>query len=513
MGRHLIERIYLKETPLFCEIELNLTKGLIVFSGASGAGKSLFMENLLSFFGLRDISAKSGEIALDNDLPLKEYGIESEEFTIIKIVKKEKSRYFINNQMASKKSVVEIFKNRIKHISLKECSEFDTPNLLEILDAIDGSAEHKKNLKSFRELYKKERELSKELKELKEKERVVLELKELARFEIDKIEGISPKIGEYEELMRVKKSLSKSEKIGDLARRSQNIFEYESSIKELLSLLDASYLEFEESMNNIRATIESAFELCEELSLVDVEVVLNRIEELSYLCKRYGGIEEALAQKDRKKEELKGYENIDLQVAELEDRVEKIKKELDLLASKITKTRVKTITSFEREFSSWLRKVLLRDGKIVLTQNRAFIGELGYDRASLKVNNTEIAMLSSGEFNRARLALIMLEVLYLNRDDSIIILDELDANLSGEESEGVAMLLKEISSSYQVFAISHQSHIPSLANMHFLVKKTDDKSTIIELDRDGKVLEIARMISGKEINQEAINFAKKKLEA
>ena len=87
----------------------------------------------------------------------------------------------------------------------------------------------------------------------------------------------------------------------------------------------------------------------------------------------------------------------------------------------------------------------------------------------------------------------------------------MDANLSGEESQGVAIALKQLAKSYQVFAISHQPHMPSLADAHFLVQKQAQGSTIIPLDKTGRIQEIARMISGDSITKEALEFATKLL--
>ena len=125
--------------------------------------------------------------------------------------------------------------------------------------------------------------------------------------------------------------------------------------------------------------------------------------------------------------------------------------------------------------------------------------------------NTELKNLSAGEFNRFSLALLLTQSTQA-KNQSIIILDEIDANLSGEESQGVAEVLYKLSQNYQIFAISHQSHMPSLAHSHFLIQKHSQGSQITLLDKQGRINEIARMISGSEITQEAIDFATKRLQ-
>ena len=139
------------------------------------------------------------------------------------------------------------------------------------------------------------------------------------------------------------------------------------------------------------------------------------------------------------------------------------------------------------------------------------VGDDGLDVLEIKLGDFAMSTLSSGEFNRLKLALLCISIECSNKN-GIIILDEIDANLSGGESDGVAKVLSILSKSYQIFSISHQAHMPSFANHHYLVKKSDEKSEVILLDKEGRIYEIARMISGKTITNEAILFAREKLQ-
>lgn len=92
--------------------------------------------------------------------------------------------------------------------------------------------------------------------------------------------------------------------------------------------------------------------------------------------------------------------------------------------------------------------------------------------------------------------------------NGIIFLDEIDANLSGKEAESVALVLLELSKFYQIFAISHLPSLSAKAKKHFLVEKTNDKSIVYEIKQEERAKEIARMISGKNLSKEALEFAK-----
>lgn len=98
-------------------------------------------------------------------------------------------------------------------------------------------------------------------------------------------------------------------------------------------------------------------------------------------------------------------------------------------------------------------------------------------------------------------------------DNGILFLDEIDANLSGKESDAISKVLKKLSNSYQIFAISHQPQLTSSADQHFLVDKLNGKSFVKELNSKEKINEIARMISGEKVTPEALDFAKNLLKS
>jgi DNA repair protein RecN (Recombination protein N) len=126
----------------------------------------------------------------------------------------------------------------------------------------------------------------------------------------------------------------------------------------------------------------------------------------------------------------------------------------------------------------------------------------------LSLGDSKIETLSGGEFNRLKIALLA-SMKTIEGDRGVLILDEIDANVSGDESIAIAQMLKLLSKSYQIFAISHQPHLTSKADQHLLVTKNGLKSEVQFLRGDERITEIARIIDGKEPTSEAIEFAKK----
>jgi DNA repair protein RecN (Recombination protein N) len=509
----MIERFYLKDYLSFDEAELNLQNGLIVFTGPSGSGKSILMESILASVGGAGCDASICESSVTWEIDEDATGVQNDDINVFKHLKKEKSRYFINKQSLSKKAMNSIASNYLRHLSLKDFSDFENENLLGILDEriVAKKSTFKKLKASYQEDFKAYQSVKRELNAVQEEERKIVELKEFAAFEIKKISDINPTTGEDEELLKIKKELSKKEKVLESLESASAIFNYEHLVSSALDALDEQSSFFDDAMNELRSVLDGAQERFSALDDVDVEEVLNRIEELSGLKRRYGSIEKALEYKKQKELELAKYENIEYQKSELEAKYEKLSKNIEKLATQMRDMREKELTAFEKDLNAYLKSLYLRDATLSLSQ--ADYTASGMDDLEIKLNATELSKISTGEFNRLRLAILALKSEFMSSNGGVLMLDEIDANLSGEESMSVAKVLKQLSKHFQIFVISHQPQLTSMGDQHFLVYKDGTISKTKELNFDEKVDEIARIISGENISQEAKKFARELLEA
>lgn len=509
----MINRIYLKDFLSFDEIDLELEKGLVVFTGPSGAGKSVLMHSILSLFAIGESKASLGEVSLSN-LNIKDeaYDIEPNDDIVIKEIKKDKVRYFLNSQTISKKNLNAFSKRLIKHLHLKDTSDFDSTKLINFLDSLCLKKEKSfsKVKKNFDEKYEELFTIQKELAKIKEDESKLEDLKEFAKFEIEKISSINPQIGEYEELNEIKKKLSKKEKIQEAIENSSVVFNYTSSINQALELLDEDSTFFDEAINELNNIFEKFNDSLLEMQELDIENVLDRIEKLSSLQKRFGSIEEALEYKKQKEKELESYENISFEKSILEKNLIKVSKEVDELSSKITDFRKKASKILEERINYYLKFLYLSNAKIGFEKKD--LDKTGVDEIVFELNGVNLDTISSGEFNRLRLSLLTSISEFDIIGNGILFLDEIDANLSGKESSAIATVLNKLSQNYQIFAISHQPQLTSTAHQHFLVDKNAGVSTVKKLDRNSRVDEIARMISGENITEDAYSFAKNLLE-
>ena len=509
----MINRFYLQDYLSFNQIDLEFDKGLIVFTGASGAGKSVLMSSILSLFGISDAKPNICEVCIDElDINNEDYGITSIEEFVIKQTNNKKTKNLLNNQTISKKQLKEFSKSFSKYLHLKDATDFKSEKIIEFLDFLAKKDNSKFSilLESFQINFKQLKELKLKLDKINKDEQELDDLIEYAKFEIEKITSIDPKVDEYDELKLVKDSLSKKEKVQEVLEKCQPFFNNIHYISSALKLLNENTKTFDDAINEVTNIFENFNDSLGSMDDDDIENILNRLDSLSKLQKKYGSIEDALEYKKQKELELEGYENISFEKAILEKNIKKLTILVEDMASQITLEREKYVTILELSINEYLQYLYLDGLKVIL--NPKALDITGYDEITFTLNGTTLNKISSGEFNRLRLALISARSKHECQNGGMLFLDEIDANLSGKESESIAKVLHELSNYYQIFTISHQPQLSATAHQHFLVEKNDNISTVVALNKEQRVQEISRMISGENITKEAVEFAKQLLD-
>lgn len=505
----MINRVYLEQCLSFKEVDLEFKEGLNVFTGPSGAGKSILMNAILSLFSLSDVKANLGEVTLNNsNIEEESYGIEKEDEICIKTIKKDKVRFFLNNQTISKKNLNNFSSKLIKHLNLKDTSDFQSSKLINFLDSLSSKSNSSFFVlkEEFNSMYKELAKAKKDLKKILDDESKLEDLKEFAKFEIDKIEAINPQVDEYEELNDIKKKLARKEKVEEAIASASGIMSYSSSVSTVLELMEEDSSFFDEAMNELNNVFEKFNDSLYELEDINIEEVLDRIEKLSSLQKRFGSIQAAIDYKEEKKRELDSYENISFEKFQLEKKVKNLSEEIKVLANEISSYRKEASLILEEKINYYLKYLYLSNAKILIQEKE--LDSSGLDHVEFELNGVNLDTISSGEFNRLRLALLTSMSEFDIVDNGVLFLDEIDANLSGKESDAIAKVLTKLSKSYQIFAISHQPQLTSTSQQHFLVDKHDGISSVKILNKNERINEIARMISGEKITNEAMQFAK-----
>ncbi|WP_104695875.1 DNA repair protein RecN [Helicobacter salomonis] len=491
----MIEYVMIEQGVVFEQASLHLSPHLNVISGASGSGKSVLLKCILASVGLAPMCAKALEVHWHVDTP-----------HLVQIKKDKKTRYMHNGMPMSKKALQGYFTPHLLHIS----SHAHAPSasmLLEILDSfLDPSL-----LQSFARSYHDYTCARQELEKLQQETSGLEMLKEITRFELTKLQSVELEEGAYARLETLKNQHQSKEKHSALIKEGLSALEWSAHICKALACIEAPrqlqeqlQCQLEEARQLLR---EQMFAL-EELEHVDMENLLDQMSQLGSIVRKYGSEAQARAKRDALIQDYQRYCEHEKHVKHAQEHLQKCEQTCLQWGLQVKQERQQHLSTMQAMLENYTTPLLLKTPHLAL--EAVPLGAHGLENVHLLLGKS--AHWSAGECNRLRLALLALQAKrqHSNTPIQTLLVDELDANLSGQESANVAQILKELSAHYQVIAISHAPHLPGLADRHFLVYQNNHHAHIKLLNKDEQVLEIARMVDAN-LGQEALAYARMKL--
>ncbi len=508
----MINSLYIKDCLSFDEVKLEFDNSLVVFTGPSGAGKSVLLDAMLGMFAMKKTHFDTGEVCISNHgIHYEPFDIDDSEFCIKKL-HNPTAKHLLNSAKISKKELKVFSSKFIRFLDHKDKGEFDNSTLLEFLDKIVSHHDetHSQTLDEFRQRYIELASKQKQLIALQNEEQDIADKIEFLRYEIDQIGQNDIKSGELEKLRDMKKKFQQKEIINEAITESYGVISGFHKIDTMLARMGVDGEFFAQTTSQLHTLMENFKEKFENLNENDIEKMIDQIETLSKLEKKYGSLEEAKTQQNIKREKLETLENMSFNIAILDKNIKKLEQHTAKLSKIVSQNRAKYTKLFATETDKYLVKLYMKPLNIAICDKPLDID--GEDKLDITIDGTQLRHISSGEQNRLKLSLLSAKANWDIQDKVSLFLDEVDANLSGKESEALAVVLKELSKTYQIFAISHQPQLSSLADRHILVYKQDNISKAKLLDKAGRIEEIARIISGQNITTQAKQFAKKMLE-
>ena len=538
---------------LIKKIDMDLGIGLCVLTGETGAGKSMILESLDLLSGRRikpNLRPENGNktiisalIDISNFAEIRDLlttlEIDFEDEIVVKrtIETDGKSKALVNDNLVSLSTLKEIASTAIEvHSQFSEQGLLDNSKHIRTLDEFGNYKEKLLELsQSWKEFKKIEKEFSNELERLNEiknkMEDYVYDLKEL--------KALDPKPGEFKKLEQDKKMLQNSRKINENLNEVIDNFVRDNppGIENLLSssfnnlnqikdLLDNQTTNEIEKLNSISIEMSESIKyfqnlINDERENKSLEEIEDRVDLYRKLSKKH------LVESDQLIEKMEEFKKNIESSEESQSEINKISEKLKFNEEKFLKQS--TIISDKRKENAKIldKKINLEfpDLKLENAEFKTFFHETiqtssGKDKVifNIKTNPTskmdEIKNISSGgELCRIALAI---KVTAEKTSSSTIVFDEVDSGIGGAVSTAVGERLKKLGEKRQVLVVTHSPQVASLGTNHFLVKKiTDNDSTsihVIKIDGQDKVNEIARMLSGKHITEEAIQAAKKLIE-
>ncbi|MDK2772574.1 MAG: DNA repair protein RecN [Flavobacterium sp.] len=540
----------IKNYALIENLEIQFSDKFSIITGETGAGKSILLGALGLVLGNRaDLSSLKDDTQkciieaefLISAYNLKEFfkqnDLDYEELTIIRreILPSGKSRAFVNDSPVNLSELQELGNYLLdihsQHQTRELIGEDFQLNLLDLVSQTsDLSSEYKTNLK---ELKQSEKELA---SLLTDKESLVKEY-DYNAFLLDELVKSNLKEGELEELEQeveqlsnvslIEENLSKivgisnEETIGIITqlKEAKNSFSkidtYSKLYKDLLQRLDSIIIEYLDIIKESEVSLEKLEHNPERLDLVN-----NKLQIIYSLFQKHqvNTVAELLKiQEDLEAKVLK-VDEFDMQIQNLEKQIDELKVQLTSLSNSISLKRKEKAPSLAEEIRKIISSLGMPDAQLefAFTQLDSF-GKNGTDLISLNFSANKGSNLSpikkvasGGELSRVMLAIKAVLANYSKLPT--IIFDEIDTGVSGEIAIKMAEVMDKMSDKMQVFAITHLPQIAAKGNQHYKVFKYNQGNTTFSeiklLSNDDRIVEIAEMLSGKNISESALTHAK-----
>ena len=545
----MLTELRIRNFAIIDAIELEFADGFTVFTGETGAGKSILVDAVDLLVGGRasadlirsgaEEAEVSGVFTLATGSPvarlLQEQDLleRGETELILRRILSRAGRHRVHvNGRPAPLTILQSLRGLLVDIHGQHDlqSLFKPVVQLDLLDAFGGLADARA---AYEAAFAEWRDLEACLTERRGvlAERQARE--DLLRYQVEEITGADLRPGEDRQLERERLLLSQGRRLAELVQATYGpLYEEEPSILQSLGALTGSLKELAaidaelvEDRDRFAEALAELTDLAQRLRAYrdrlefdpdKLEKVEERLDLLRRLVKKYGGsLEEVIRRGGQVRQELRELETGEADLKELASQVADAHGKVVKQAQALSRKRTKTAGELEKRLEDELKDLRMDHARvrIAVVQEQGPEGpkltSTGSDRveflfsSNLGESPQSLARIASGgELSRVMLA--MKTVLAEQDRVPVLVFDEVDAGIGGAVSEVVGKRLRHLSQhGHQVFCITHLAPIAALAQQHFAVTKgAKDGRTVTQvalLDKAGRVAEVARMLGGERI--------------
>ncbi len=542
----MLKYLSIKNLILIKHIEINFQNGLSVFTGETGAGKSMILDSLSLISGGRtksSIKPEKGKRTIitaiidifhfpEIKMKLDNIGIETDNEIIIKRILDEygKSKSLINDTPISLSTLKEVTEGVIEiHSQFSEQGLLDNTTHIDTLDNFGTNKEILSKLKViWDDLKSKENLYKSELEEFKK----LSEIKQTYDYDLKELRNLNAVSGEFEELEKKRKIIKNFIKINETLSKVNNNFSSDSipgiekliseNIKLLNSIEDLLDDESIKQVKNLESMILEITEISKFFQNYmhlnengqSIDEIEDRISLYKKLSKKHNVSEENLIEIEKSiKSKVISLDNKENKLLEIRNNLDETKKNFINHSDSISSQRLKNCEELDLKVNGEFLDLKLENASFKTFIEKIEYNVKGQDKVTFKIQTNpkskmdEIKKISSGgELCRIALAL---KVTADKNKSSILFFDEVDSGIGGAVSAAVGQRLKRLGENRQVCVITHSPQVASVGHNHYKVTKSKFETKLIKLDREERILEIGRMLSAEEITSEAIEAAKK----
>lgn len=545
----MLQQLSISNYALIDQLNISFGNGLSIITGETGAGKSIVIGALSLILGQRAdtkvIRDESKKTVVEATFDVESYDLfgffeENDiDFAPECIVRREimpngRTRAFVNDTPVTLSLLGELSQKLIDIHSQHSNALLLRPSYQ--LSVIDSLAGNKDLLARYKEVYNllvQARRIYEQEKEKIEKDK---QDEEYIRFQLNQLTEANLEIGEEETLEKKKRKIENlallqnnlSETCRILNDGDRSVLEMLSDAEKLVAVLESVY----ENASEIRDRIESAsIELKDiadtvrqELSEMDgdigeLEMIDERLSLIYTLQQKFKvhSVEDLLALKQDMEQRVSAIDHSEEKLDDMMLQIEALEKNANALADSLSRARKSTAVSFMENLKEKARDLGLKNFNGAIAFERVDFSATGRDKIRFEVSfnvNRQLLPIeetaSGGEMSR--LMLCIKSLIATKMQLPTIIFDEIDTGVSGEIANKIGVMMKDISSSIQVVTITHLPQVAALGDRHYKVYKQDtEKETVTrmkELDAESRILEIAGMLSGSQVDSAAIENAK-----
>lgn len=550
----MLKQLYIKNYTLIDLLDIEFYPGFSVITGETGAGKSIILGAIGLLLGQRadskDIKTGTDRCQIEARFDLSRYDMESffqendldydAQDCIIRreLLSSGKSRAFINDAPVSLALLKELGEQLVDVHSQHQNLLLNKQDFqLNVVDIIAGKP---KELATYQTEFANFLALQHQLTELREEIERNKNNADFLQFQYDELSQARLSAGEQEELEQRQDTMSHAEDIKsalyqtDHALTAENtgiVEQLKTAIQALQSIdkvlpatqelsrrMDSCYIDLKDMSQDIGSMLDHV-----DFDPAELDAVNSRLDTIYHLQKKYHceSVEVLLQQQQKLKEQLAAIENADDTLTELQQKTDKQQERCKGYADKLTMIRKKAAQQIEKQMSERLKTLGMPNVRFQVVVEQTALNRSGQDKVSFLFSaNTStplqpIAQVASGgEIARVMLALKVMISGAVKLPT--IIFDEIDTGVSGKIAESMAHMMNEMGAGgRQVISITHLPQIAALGAHHYKVyKEESDSGTashMLLLNDEGRVREIAQMLSGSDITEAAINNAKELL--
>ena len=550
----MLVNLSIQNYALIDDVRVAFPKGFTTITGETGAGKSILLGGLYLVLGKRaDLSSLKNteqKCVIEAEFEVSNYQLQSffkendldyEDLTILRreILPSGKSRAFVNDSPVTL-DVMRALGNQLVDVHSQHQTMQLTDNDFQ-MKVLDALAENSENLSGYAQELQKLRNASKELQKLEEFQANADKEHDYNSFLLEELEAAKLKEGmqealeeEYEQLSNVEQimenlsaghQLLNDEQLGivgrltELKRSFQNLSDFGSDYKSLNDRIQSVLIETDDIASELERLKDGV-----EANPERLEVVNGQLQQLYDLQKKHhtDSVPELITIREELAQKVDAVANIESKIKAKRDEVASITKTVDVWAKKISEGRKAVTPKLKERLQLDLASLGMPSAtfKIELNPSSTFKPNGKDDlvflfSANKGSNYGELKKVASGgELSRIMLAIKSILAQYENLPTMMF--DEIDTGVSGEISNRMGEIMQQMSSTMQVFSITHLPQVASKGQHQFKVYKEEAQggtsTHIKQLTRDERVRELAEMLGGKSLSESALAHAKELLQ-